>query len=61
MTSQQSCPVSEMETYTERESTEAANTVKSSSCIQIIGYKFQNLGNVINTYALLSDLGLAQL
>ena len=37
------------------------NTVKSSSCIQIIGYKFQNPGNVISTYGLLSDLGLDQL
>ena len=39
---------------------EATNAVKSSSCILIIGYKFQNPGNVISTYGLLSDLGLDQ-
>ena len=41
--------------------TEATNTVKCSSCIWIIGYKFQNPGNTISTYGLLSDLGLDQL
>ena len=34
------------------EFTEATNTVKSISFIQIIGYKFQNPGNVISTYGL---------
>ena len=42
------------------ESTEATDTVKSSSCIHIIGYN-QNPGHVISTYGLLSDLDLDQL
>ena len=41
------------------ESTEVTGTVKSSSCIQIIGYA-QNPGNTISIYGLLSDLGLDQ-
>ena len=50
-----------MGTYTDGELTEATDTVKSSSCIRIIGYNFPNPGNVISTYGLLSDLGLDQL
>ena len=49
-----------MGTYTDRESTEATDMVKGSSCIQIIGYN-ENPGNAIGTYGLLSDLGLDQL
>ena len=59
-TSQKSCPAYGMGTYIDGESTEATDTVKSSSCIQIIGYKCQNPGNAISTYGLLSDLGLDQ-
>ena len=50
-----------MGTYTDGESMETTNTVKSSSYIWIIGYKFQNPGNTISTYGVLSDLGLDQL
>ena len=60
-TSWESWPVYEIGAYTDGESTEATNTVKSSSCIQGIGHNFQNPRNVISTYGLLSDLGLDQL
>ena len=46
---------------TQTESTEATNTVKSRSCIWIIWHNFQNQGNMISTYGLLSDFGLDQL
>ena len=49
-----------MGTYMDGELTEATYTVKSSSCIQIIGCN-QIPGNVISTYGLLSDWGLDQL
>ena len=39
--------------------TEAIDTVKNSTYIQLIGYN-QNQGNVIRTYGLLSDIGLDQ-
>ena len=60
-TSQESCPVYGMRTYMDRELTEATDTVKSSSCIWIIGDNLQNPGNAISTYGLLADLGLYQL
>ena len=50
-----------MGTYMDGELTEATDTVKSSSCIWIIGYNLQNPATVINTYGLLSDLGLDHL
>ena len=51
-TSLESCPVYGMGTYIDGESTEATDTVKSSSSIWIIGYN-QNSGNAIRTYGLL--------
>ena len=56
----ESCPAYGVGTYMDRELTEAKDTVKSSSCIQIIGYN-QNLWNAISTSDLFSDLGLDQL
>ena len=55
------CPAYGIGTYMDGELTEARDTVKSSSCIWINGYKLQNPGNAISTYGLLSDLGLDQL
>ena len=54
-TSQESWPVYEMGTYMNGESTEATKTVKSSSCIRIIGYKFQNPGNFTNCKEFVSE------
>ena len=45
----------------EGELTEATSMVKSSSYIWMIGWTFQNPGNIKGTYGLLSDLGLDQL
>ena len=58
-TSWESCPAYGIRTYIDGESTEAADTLKSSSCIQIIGYN-ENPRNEISTYGLLSDLCLDQ-
>ena len=60
-TSWESCPAYGMRTYMDGESTEVTDTVKSSSCIQIIEYNLQNPRNMISTYGLLSGLGLDQL
>ena len=46
-TSWESWPAYGTRTYTDREPTEATNTVIRSSCLQIIGYHIQNPGNMI--------------